>query len=241
MIGVIINILSVILGGIAGTLFGHKLLSSDFTAKLTSIFGVCAMGMGISSITLMQNMPVVILAVVVGTAIGLAVHMGDWIARGAAQLQKPIAKIVGTGSKLPENEFLSLLVTGIILFCSAGTGIYGCLDAGMTGNSTILISKSILDFFTAIVFACSLGAVVFAIAVPQTVIYLCLFFAAKAIFPLTTPDMVADFKACGGFLLVATGLRMAKIKDFPIADMIPAMVLVMPLSAIWVQYIAPLL
>ena len=37
--------------------------------------------------------------------------------------------------------------------------------------------------------------------------------------------MIADFKACGGFLMVATGLRMTKIKSFPIADMIPAMVL----------------
>lgn len=199
------------------------------------------MGMGISSIILMQNMPVVILAVVVGTSIGLSIHLGEWIARGAAQLQKPIVRVAGSSSKLPQDEFLSLLVTGVILFCSAGTGIYGCLDAGMTGSSTILISKSILDFFTAIVFACNLGLVVSAIAVPQAVIYIAMFLAAKAIFPLTTPAMIADFKACGGFLLIATGLRMAKIKDFPIADMIPAMVLVMPLNAIWVQYIAPLL
>ena len=48
-------------------------------------------------------------------------------------------------------------------------------------------------------------------------------------------------KACGGFVLLATGFRIAKIKEFPIADMIPAMILVMPISAIWVNYIAPLL
>ena len=46
---------------------------------------------------------------------------------------------------------------------------------------------------------------------------------------------------CGGFLLVATGCRMAKMQEFPIADMLPAMVLVMPLSALWVNCIVPLL
>jgi hypothetical protein len=44
--------------------------------------------------------------------------------------------------------------------------------------------------------------------------------------------MIADFKACGGFLLLATGLRISKIPDFPIADMIPAMVLAMPLISL---------
>lgn len=125
--------------------------------------------------------------------------------------------------------------------CAIGTGIYGCLDAGMTENATVLLSKSILDFFTAMVFACNLGAVTSLVAVPQAAVFFALFFAAKAIYPLTTPTMIGDFKACGGFLLIATGCRIAKMQDFPVADMIPAMVLVMPLSALWTNYIAPLL
>ncbi len=42
-------------------------------------------------------------------------------------------------------------------------------------------------------------------------------------------------------LLIATGCRIAKMQDFSVADMIPAMVLVMPLSALWTNYIVPLL
>ena len=64
--------------------------------------------------------------------------------------------------------------------------------------------------------------------------------AATAIFPLTTPGMINDFKACGGFLMLATGFRMVKLKNFPTADMIPAMVLIMPMSCFWVNYILPL-
>jgi uncharacterized membrane protein YqgA involved in biofilm formation len=51
--------------------------------------------------------------------------------------------------------------------------------------------------------------------------------------------MINDFKACGGFLMLATGFRMIKVKMFPIADMLPAMVLVMPVSMFWVNVVMP--
>ena len=240
-IGVIINALSVVMGGIAGTLAGKK-LSAEFKANLTLIFGVCSMGMGISAIGLMKFMPAVIFAVVLGTGLGLALKLGKWINLGAVQMQKPIAALFkNQKSELSQEEFMSTLVTIIVLFCASGTGIYGSLDSGMTGDSTILISKSILDFFTAAIFACNLGYVVSVIAIPQFIIFLLLFLGAKQIFPLTTPDMISDFKACGGFLMLATGFRMTKLKEFPVADMIPAMVLVMPLSWFWVNCILPLL
>ena len=110
----------------------------------------------------------------------------------------------------------------------------------MSGDHSVLISKSILDLFTAAIFACSLGMVVCMIAIPQVIIFLILFFAATAIFPLTTPGMINDFKACGGVLMLATGFRMVKLKNFPTADMIPAMVLIMPMSWFWVTYVLPL-
>ena len=68
-------------------------------------------------------------------------------------------------------------------------------------------------------------------------LFFILFLSAKFIFPLTTPAMINDFKDCGGFLMIATGFRMIKVKEFPIADMIPAMVIVMPISWLWVNYI----
>ena len=48
-IGVIINACSVLFGGIAGALVGHK-LSPKFKTEINLIFGVCSMGMGISTI-----------------------------------------------------------------------------------------------------------------------------------------------------------------------------------------------
>ncbi len=239
--GVLINSASIILGGIFGAVLGHH-LSAKFKMEITLIFGLCSMAMGINSIVLMENMPAVIFAIIMGTALGLVLHFNELINKGAMLMQKPIAKIFkNSKSDLPESEFLATLVTIIVLFCASGTGIYGSLSAGMTGDNSILISKSILDFFTAMIFACNLGYVVSVIALPQFIIFFALFLLAKVIFPLTTPAMINDFKACGGFLMVATGFRMIKVKEFPIADMIPAMILVMPISWLWVNYVLSLI
>lgn len=239
-VGIIINSLSVALGGAAGAAFGHK-VPEHLKTGLTSVFGVCSMGMGVTSIVLMKNMPAVIFSVVLGTAIGLLTGFGAWVNRAALALEKPAARLAsGKRKNISGEDYVSLLVTAAVLFCASGTGIYGSLDAGISGDHTVLISKSVLDFFTAMIFAANLGVVTSLIAIPQCIIFLLIFLAAKAVFPLTTPDMIADFKACGGFLLVATGFRIAKIEEFPIADMIPAMVLVMPLSAFWSQWITPL-
>ena len=199
------------------------------------------MTMGISSIILMANMPAVILSVILGTVIGCILHLGEWINRAALAMQKAIGKVAQPAAALPEQEYNASLVTIIILFCISGTGIYGAITEGMSGESSILITKSLLDCCTAIIFACSLGIVVSFIAIPQFVIHMALFLCGSLILPFTTPSMIGDFKAVGGILLLATGFRVIRVKMFPAAEMIPAMVLAMPVSWAWTRFIAPLL
>lgn len=239
MIGIIANVACVFIGGLIGALCA-KLISQRTISKVNSVFGVSAIGMGIYSIVLVQNLTPVIFALIVGTIIGDAIHLGDLFLKGGKLLQKPVSAIFKTPVTTDQQEYESLLVTTLVLFCCSATGIYGCLDAGMTNNCTILLAKSVLDLFTALIFACSLGYVTAIIAIPQAIIFFCLFALARFIVPLTTPVMINDFRACGGLILIATGFRVSKIKEFAIADMIPAMILVMPCSWLWTQFIAPL-
>ena len=240
-IGVIINTVAIFLGGIAGALLGDK-LPEKYKEQLNLIFGLCSMGMGISSIVLMKYMPAVVFALIIGTIVGLVFKLGDKVYELCSKLQKVMIRIVPKKeTNMSETEFLATLITVIVLFCSSGMGIYGSLSEGMTGDSSLLITKSILDFFTAAIFACNLGYIVSLITVPQFVIFTTLFLSASFIVPLTTPDMIADFKACGGFLMVAAGFRILKLKMFPVVDMIPAMILVMPFSWFWVNIILHLL
>lgn len=240
-IGVIVNSLSVLIGGALGALLGKK-IPQNLRSNLTLIFGVSSMSMGISSIVKLKTLPAVIFAVIIGTAIGELIHLEKGIEKAAHGIQAPIAALVKSGPNgLSQQEFMEKFVSIVVLFCASGTGIFGALQSGMTGDHTILLTKSILDLFTAAIFAATLGYIVCTVCVPQFVVLLILFFSATFIMPLTTEVMLADFTACGGILMLATGLRIAGIKSFPIANMLPAMILVMPFSYAWVNYIVPLI
>ena len=228
--GVIINVIAVVLGGLLGSIIGER-LTDRLKQQMTTIFGVCAMTMGITSVVLMKNMPAVIFAVIVGSLVGIALDLDGCIRKGTDTLL----------NKLNLGTDLQLMVTAMVLFCASGTGIYGSLTSGMTGDHSILIAKSILDFFTAMIFACQLKKAVMLIGIPQLIIMLVLFFSARLILPLTNETMIADFKACGGIVLLATGFTIMKVKEIPVANMLLSMVLVMPVSAMWMSVVAPLL
>ena len=227
-IGIIIDCLSVAAGGLIGSLIKDKLPES-FKTQLNKVLGLSSMGMGVAAIVLMEHMPAVIFALILGTSFGLLIQFGNLVTKAAVGMNN----LVNKGDSDAERS--AMMVTATVLFCASGTGIYGALTAGMSGDPSILIAKSILDLFTAMIFACTLGKSVSLIAVPQFVILFALYLLAGIIVPLTNPSMINDFKACGGFIMLATGFRMVKLLDFPIADMIPAMVLVMPFSSLWAK------
>jgi hypothetical protein len=235
-IGIIIDAASVALGGLVGSQL-RKFLTSETIDQLNLVFGGCSMAIGVYSIALMANMPAVVLAIILGTLLGLFLRLGDRINTAAARAQRTISHIFPSSST---EDITPQLVTAIVLFCASGTGIYGAIVSGMTGEHSILITKAILDLFTAMIFACSMGPVVSFISMPQFLIFLLLFVCAKAIYPLTTPTMVSDFKACGGIIMLFTGFRMTKLRMFPLADMLPSMLIVMPISYLWTTYLIPL-
>ena len=178
-IGIIINGCSVILGGILGCVLGKR-LGSQLQNKLQMVFAVCSMSMGIGTIVLMQNIPAVVFSVIFGTMIGHLIHLEDNVNRAAKRMQKMIMRLLGSRSDMSSAEEKGdMLLTVIVLFCASGTGIYGSMISSMTGDHSILIAKSILDLFTALIFACSLGLVVSMIAIPQMILFLILFICAE--------------------------------------------------------------
>jgi len=240
-VGVLVNVLSVAVGGVLGTLLKNH-MPKRLVTGITSVFGICGTGLGILSAIKLDNLSVVVLAVVIGSAVGLLLRLGDRINTAAGWIQGLASRITGSRTDAENREAANAaFITIIVIFCASGTGVYGALFSGMTGDHSILIAKSVLDLFTAAIFACSLGLGVSMVAVPQAAILLALYFGAGYILPLATPEMIADFQGCGGLIMIATGLRVAGVKDFPVADMIPGLVLVMPLSALWTAYLAPLL
>lgn len=234
VIGPFINAGAVLVGGLIGALLSQR-LPERIRVSMTSIFGLASLGIGLLLVIKCANMPVMVLATLMGALIGEFCYLEKGINNGVSWMQKRLLK---PGKSREHENVIQSFVAIIVLFCASGTGIFGSMHEGMTGDPTILIAKSFLDFFTAMIFACSLGFAVCAISMPMLVIQLTLAFCAFMILPLTTPAMMADFTAVGGLLLLATGLRICGIKMFAVVNMLPALLLAMPISAVWTAFFA---
>ncbi|WP_285818072.1 DUF554 family protein [Lactobacillus taiwanensis] len=99
-----------------GGFFGNRLFE-DFKEKLNMIFSACSMGMGIFSIAPMKYMPAVIFAAILGTIVGLTIHLGKILNHGVLLMQRPITRMIPTENlSISRDEFMSLIVTATVLF-----------------------------------------------------------------------------------------------------------------------------
>lgn len=223
-IGVLINSSVVVLGGIIGAALGKK-LRKNLIEQLPSVFGLSAIAISITLITQLENLTPVILALILGTIIGELLQLEK-------NLKNCVNKLVMKTGK-PEEDKTETIITVFVLFCFSGTGIFGALNEGFTGNSNVLIAKSVMDFFTAIIFGASTGYLVSLIAIPQSIVGLMLYYSAGFVVPMINTSMLNDFKACGGIITLAAGLKVAKIKNMNVINMLFALFIVMILTYIW--------
>ncbi len=232
MLGPWINSGALLVGGALGTLLG-KVIPKRVKEALPLSCGIISASIGSVMMNKVHTIPPVALAMLTGAFIGEILFLEKRLEQAINWLQNRITK--GSSAHLPPS-FVLKFVTILVLFCVSGMGIFGSMQEGISGDATILITKSILDLFTAIIFATELGLSVMLIAIPQIAIQSSLFFGAILLLPLITPAMQADFSACGGIVMLATGLRICGIKIFPIVNMLPALILVMPFSALWAHF-----
>ena len=232
MIGPIINSAAIVVGSAAGALVGPK-LSKTIKMNMPVVFGYSSMALGAAMIAKVSALAPVILAVVIGSLIGELVNLELLIQKLAAKTRSLVGKLAPSNGEISNEEFMDRFVALLVLFSVSGTGIYGSMNEGMTGDATLLIVKAILDLFTAMIFASSLGLVIGVLVIPQFLVQAILYLASSQIIPLTTPAMLADFSACGGILMLAVGMRLSGIKQYPVANMISALLLIMPLSGLW--------
>ena len=237
LIGPYVNGSAVIIGGLIGAVAGGKLPERVKTA-LPMTFGLCSVGLGITLVLKVKYMPAVVLAMIVGALIGELLHLERGIGKAAGSTRGLINKVFPPVQGLSHEEFTEKFVAILVLCCASGTGVCGAMTEGMSGDPSILYIKTILDLFTAGIFATLLGFAVMTIAIPQLVIQLALAMLAVFLMPMITPSMMADFSCAGGLLMVATGLRICNIKLFPVANMLPGLVLVMPFSHLWATLVA---
>lgn len=236
MLGPWINGGALVLGGAAGTLMCRH-LPARVREALPLTCGLISTGIGTVMLGKIHALPAVALSLLAGAFLGELLFLEKRLEQLISWLQGRLAGALPLPEDTPVEHVVRRFVTVLVLFSISGMGIFGALHEGMTGDASILLAKSVLDLFTALIFAAELGAGVAAIALPQITIQCLLYLSAGLLTPLVTPAMQADFSACGGVIMLATGLRICGIKLFPVVNMLPALLLAMPVSSLWQQIV----
>ncbi len=235
MLGPLVNSAALIGGGVAGALLGRR-LPRRVREALPLTCGIISAAIGTVLMQKVHTIPAVALALLAGAFIGELLYLERGLEKAIGWAQHQVEATWPAEKGNPRVEgFVAKFVTLLVLFCASGMGIFGATHEGMTGETNILVAKSILDLFTALIFAADLGFAVALAFIPQLAIQSALFFGASLLMPLTTPELLADFSAVGGVIMLATGLRICGIKFFPIVNMLPSLVLVMPCAALWAR------
>ena len=224
-------------GIIAGTLFGAscgRYIPARLKERMPLVFGIIAMGLGAVMIVKVKQLPPVTISLLIGTILGELIRLEDGVQKLASKTRALMERMLPSPDNgMGHEEFLESFVSMLVLFCVSGMGIFGSMNEGMTGDFSMLLVKALLDCFTAAIFAISLGYTLALAALPQFLVQAALFFGATLIMPLTSDVMIADFSAVGGFIMLATGFRICKLVPFAVANMVPSLFLIFPLSALW--------
>ncbi len=227
-VGVFVDCLCVLAGALIGCFLG-KLLPEEMKRELNILLGFCSVAIGITSIIKVSSMAPVVFAVMIGYIVGAVMKLEQSLTGAAAGILKWLP--------LPQQENFSMdrYVTVLVLFCCSGFGIYATFVEAMSGDSSILLSKAVLDMMTAMIFAADLRYAVAIVPIPMLVVLLLMSGIGRLIAPAVSQEMLLNFMACGGILTLAAGLRVADIKKTAITNLIPALVMVMPLTYLWQQ------
>jgi uncharacterized protein len=225
-IGIIINVSSVLIGGLIGT-FLKRYISKEIKNSLPTIFAFAAICIGILSLSKLDSLTIVIISFIVGTICGELFHIEQRINK---VIEKSVSKYIKTDDLDNEKFLMTEITIAIAIFCFSGTGIFGAMLEGMTGDSSILISKSVLDFFTAMVFAASIGIIIPALSIFQLATYLILFYLGMILEPIMIDSTIANFNAIGGIITIVLGFELMKFKNIRVLNTIPSLVLVLIIS-----------
>lgn len=218
MIGTLINIATVIIGGVLGFLFGSR-LPERLRQTVVAGLGLFVLVYGVYNFIQTKNPLVVLGSVLIGSLLGEWWKIEDSLGKMGKFLE---ARFSGNDRS---NRFVHGFLVASILFCVGPMSILGSIQDGLTGNYSILATKSILDGFAALAFTSTLG-----IGVMFSVIVILVYqggislLAAQLNHVITTP-MMTELTATGGILLVGIAISsLLEIKQIRMGNFLPALI-----------------
>lgn len=234
MIATLINCSLIILGSLLGILFRNR-ISSRFIIIITQALSLCVLAIGIKAAIGTQNTLCVIVCMVLGTLLGEWLRIESHL-DGLGEFLK--AKLLRGSSE--NSRFTEGFVTASVLFCVGAMAVMGSIDAGVKGDYSLLISKSVIDGITAITFAAAMGIGVAFSSIPILIYQGGLTLLAAVVANYLSPEMITEMSAVGGVIIVGIGFNMLGLseKKVKVGNMLPAIflpILYLPFSVILKQ------
>ena len=220
MIGVFVNVASVLLGSLVGLLF-RKGIPERISRAMMLAIGLCTLYIGIDGALEGSNAIVLILSMAFGTLIGTLLDIDGKINSVGLFIERKMKK-EGEKTSIAEG-----FMTASLLFCVGAMTIVGSLNAGLRGDNTLIYTKSILDLISSCLLASTLGvgvmfAALFVLVVQGALVLL----AGLLQNVLTDSTLIAEITCAGSVMIIGISLNMLGITKLKVANYLPALLLV---------------
>ena len=226
MIGTLVNTAAVIIGGTIGLL-----LKKSMPERVTTIYfqavGLFTLAIGISMVVKMEHILIVVGSLAVGSLLGEWMNLEVGVERMSEYLKKRF--------RIGSDKFSEGLITAFLLFCIGSMTILGTIQEGTGGSSDLLLTKSLMDFFSGMLLASAFGFGVIVSAVPLLIFQSLLTLLAMYASSFFTHAIIQGLTSVGGILLIGLGINVLEIKKLRIINMLPALLVVVLLLLIFVK------
>jgi uncharacterized membrane protein YqgA involved in biofilm formation len=222
MNGTFINVAAILIGGSLGLLFGGRLPERLKTTIIAGM-GLFVAVTGIKMFMETQNSLIVLGGLVIGALLGEWWKIEDGLERLGEILEERFGR---SESESESGRFIRGFMTASLLFCIGPIAILGSIQAGLKGDISLLVIKSVLDGFAAMAFASTLGVGVLFSAAMILVYQGSITLLAAQLNAIFSKTMMAELTATGGVLLLGIAISsLLEIKKIRVGNFLPALVL----------------
>ena len=228
MTGTVINVITVVAGGTLGALLGERLPSRIRQIVMQGV-GLVTLAVGMSMAITTKNFLLVLISIVIGGILGEWWRLEERLDRAGNWLETKAARF----PFLARGEFTKGFVTASLVFCVGPMTILGSIQDGLSGDYTLLAIKSVLDGFSCLAFAASMGMGATFSAITVLVYQGILTLGASLFQTVLTDTIITEMTATGGVMILGIGLLLLEIKRVRVANFLPALAIVPLLVALW--------
>lgn len=232
MAGVLVNVLTVLLGSGLGLLF-RKAIPEKISGGVMTALGLCTVLIGVDGMINGANVLLIIFSMVLGAIVGFLLNIDGGITWLGNWVEHRFSRKGGDGS-LAQG-----FVTASLVFCVGAMTVVGSLNSGISGDHTLIYTKSLLDLCSSMMLAVSLGFGVMLSALFVLVFQGSLVLLARVLQPILTEGAVDALVCVGSLMILALGLNLMGVAKLKVANYLPALIFAPAAWWIW-QWIAPL-